>query len=303
MCYNETLKKVLRFNPSVVIIDLKLEGDAEDDYTGADLAIRIKKSCTECCIILVSSYFDADSKLLDNIEIFRFRVDRKESDYGKNLQARFTDAVRHNISAINLRRFLEKQPDSKQHLNQSPSPAVYISYARSSSEDIVNRIEKSLKSHDYDVRRDTIGIPYTALISTFMKEIGRGRCVIVVISDKYLRSPYCMYELLEVYRNKGFHERVCPLVLEDAQVSSIPEQLAYVEYWSSQVQQFDELIRKINLGNLATETLEEFHKYLDISQNALKLLAFLADMQHLTLKQLKKNNFAILRERIDQCLN
>ncbi|MEI7867219.1 MAG: hypothetical protein WCI11_04960 [Candidatus Methylumidiphilus sp.] len=80
---DETLNNILRLNPGVAIIDLKLVGDAEEDYTGVDLALRIKKSCTECCIILVSSYFDADSKLLDNIEIFRFLVDRNQSDYGK----------------------------------------------------------------------------------------------------------------------------------------------------------------------------------------------------------------------------
>ncbi len=325
--FDATLEKILHLNPGVAIIDLKLEGDAEDDYSGADLAFRIKKSCNECCIILVSSYFDADSKLLDNIEIFPFRVDRNQSNFGEALKEGFTHAVRHNVTAINLRHFSMEQPAFKQHVNQSSSRVVYISYARGSSEDIVNRIAESLKSHDYDVRRDTTNIrhyrkldrmprhycilkwfpikpiSYTALNSTFMKEIGRGRCVIVVISDKYLRSPYCMYELLEAYRNKGFHRRVCPIFIEDALVSSLPQQFTYLDYWSNQVQQMEELIRKINPANLATEILEEFHKFRDISQNAAKLLAFLADMQFLNLEELEKNDFAILRQRVDQCLN
>jgi len=307
---DETLRKVLRLNPGVAIIDLKLEGDAEDDYTGADLALRIKKSCNECCIILVSSYFDADPGFLDNIEIFRFRVDRNQSDYGKNLQAQFIDAVQHNVGAINLRRFLEEQLISERHLNQSPSRAVYISYARGNtgdsnlgSEGIVNLIEGFLRTNGYDVRRDTTSIPYTALISTFMEEIGRGHCVIVVVSDKYLRSPFCMYELLEVYRNEGFHERLCPIVLADARMSSFAERHTYIEHWSSQLEQLAELIHKINPLNLALHTLDEFHKYRDISQNADTLLSFIADMRHLTLEELIKNDFAILRQRIDQCLN
>ena len=105
---NKTLKKILCLNPGVAIIDLKLEGDAAEDYTGADLALRIKKSCIECCIILVSSYFDADSKFLDNIEIFRFRVNRDQEDYGKNLRKKFIDAVRHNDGAIKFGLFLKK---------------------------------------------------------------------------------------------------------------------------------------------------------------------------------------------------
>ena len=308
--FDATLKMILPLNPGVAIIDLKLEGDAADDYSGAVLAHRIKKSCDECCIILVSSYFDAAPGLLDNIEKFRFLVDRNQSDYGKNLQARFTDAVRYNVCAINLRLFLEGQPDSQQHLNQWPSGAVYISYARGntgdgnlSSEKIVNRIERSLKMNGYDVRRDTNDIPFAAPISSFMEEIGRGRCVIVVVSDKYLRSPYCMYELFEVYRNKKFYERVCPIVLEDVRVSSPAERYTYTEYWSSQVQQFEDIIRKINLPDLAPQKLEEFRRYRDISQNADMLLSIIADMKHLTLGALKKDDFAILRQRIDQCLN
>ncbi len=307
---DETLKKVLRFNPGVAIIDLKLAGNAADDYSGADLALRIKQSCNECCIILVSNYFDADPGFLDNIEIFRFRVDRNQADYGKNLQAQFIDAVQHNVGAINLRRFLEVQLTSERHLNQSPSQAVYISYARGNtgdsnlgSEEIVNIIEGFLRTNGYDVRRDTTIIPYTALISTFMEEIGRGRCVIVVVSDKYLRSPYCMYELLEVYRNDGFHERVFPIVLADARVSSFAERHTYIEHWSSQLEQLAELIHKINPLNLALHTLDEFHKYRDISQNADTLLSFIADMRHPTFEELIKNDFAILREQIDQILN
>ena len=70
--FDMTLKMILPLNPGVAIINLKLEGDAADDYTGADLALRIKNSCNECCIILVSSYFNADPGLLDTISRFFF---------------------------------------------------------------------------------------------------------------------------------------------------------------------------------------------------------------------------------------
>jgi internalin A len=41
------------------------------------------------------------------------------------------------------------------------------------------------------------------LISGFMKRIGRADRVIVVLSDKYLRSPYCMTELHIIYRRSN----------------------------------------------------------------------------------------------------
>ena len=41
-------------------------------------------------------------------------------------------------------------------------------------------------------------------ISTFMDRIGKGAVngrVCIVLSDKYLKSPYCMHELFDVWRN------------------------------------------------------------------------------------------------------
>jgi internalin A len=52
-----------------------------------------------------------------------------------------------------------------------------------------------------------------------MKLIGRADHVIVVLSDKYLRSPYCMTELYGIYQRslgekEDFLGRIIPLALE-----------------------------------------------------------------------------------------
>ncbi len=197
-----------------------------DDYSGADLSLRLKSACNDCCIILVSAYFAEAPRLLDNLEVFRFRIDRNQSDFGAELQKRFSEAVKHHASALAFRRMLETRHTPGQQGTGTPSRAVYISYAwddegggTPSREEIVNRIEASLRTKGYDVRRDKTNLGYTGRISAFMKEIGRGGCVIAVISDKYLRSAFCMYELLEVYRNREFHKRVCPVILPDARIN------------------------------------------------------------------------------------
>jgi internalin A len=61
------------------------------------------------------------------------------------------------------------------------------------------------------------------LISGFMKRIGQADRVIVVLSDKYLRSPYCMTELHTIYRRSNeekeeFLRRIIPLLLGDARI-------------------------------------------------------------------------------------
>lgn len=102
-----TFRAVRELNPGVAVIDLKLEGDAVDDYSGADLALRVKEACRDCCIILVSHYFDEAPQLLDDIEIFRFRVDRTQASYGRKLQKRFIEAVTQYAKAVALRQLLK----------------------------------------------------------------------------------------------------------------------------------------------------------------------------------------------------
>lgn len=81
-----------------------------------------------------------------------------------------------------------------------PLPRVFISYARddqkdggASREQIVNRMEASLRKSGYDIRRDQTNLGYGESLRLFMEEFGHGGCIIAVVSDKYLRSPFCMY--------------------------------------------------------------------------------------------------------------
>jgi hypothetical protein len=89
----------------------------------------------------------------------------------------------------------------------STDSQIYFSYAwgdeneqGESREKIVNELYQSLKRDHYKVIRDKNDIEYKGFISEFMRRIGEGKCVVVVISKKYLKSPYCMFELYEIAR-------------------------------------------------------------------------------------------------------
>jgi len=310
-----TLKKVEAVKPGVAIVDLRLQGDQTDDYSGVAVSLKIKSACNDCCIILVSSYLAEVPKRLDNLELFRFRVDRNQFDFWAELPKRFSEAVIHHATALDFRRLLRRLLEAP----HAPGRAVYISYAwddvgdtRPSREEIVNRMERSLLKNGYDVRREKTKLGYTGLISAYMAEVGRGGCVIAVLSDKYLRSLFCMYELLEVYRNQDFHKRVCPVVLPDADVEELAHRISYYsEYWMSEFQQYQEQIKQYQEqikspepAILSRQDLERIDRYRDISQEVGKVLSFIANMNHLTLtpEMLEENDFAILRRHIDACL-
>src|SRR5512145_333495 len=110
--------------------------------------------------------------------------------------------------------------------------AVFISYAwKGESEEIVNQIDRALHSRGIKIIRDKRDLGYKGLIHEFMERIGQGSCVIVVISDRYLRSPNCMYELVEIADGKQFHDRIFPVVLKDADIYDPVRRIEYVKYW------------------------------------------------------------------------
>src|SRR5678816_4138670 len=122
---------------------------------------------------------------------------------------------------------------------------VFLSYAwGGQSETIVNELDNTFRNKGIALIRDKRDLGFKGMITEFMQRIGRGQAVVVVISDKYLKSPYCMFELLEIYRNLDFKNRIFPIVLKDANIfESIPK-LQYLEYWRNKKKELDDAIMK-----------------------------------------------------------
>lgn len=186
-----------------------------------------------------------------------------------------------------------------------PAP-VYISYAwpdgnGASRDCVADRLYESLRADGYDVRRDTADLPYRGSIREFMKEIGRGACVIALVCGKYLRSPNCMLELLETHRNPLFRERLCPIVLSDAAIHSFPDRLEHVAYWKQELERIERLVYQVGIDVLATDaSLTQYKEYQAITHHADQLLYILADINTQTPTIVEHNDFATIKRAIDE---
>jgi formylglycine-generating enzyme required for sulfatase activity len=159
---------------------------------------------------------------------------------------------------------------------------VFISYAwGGESEEIVNQIDQTLQQRGLKIIRDKRNLGYKGSISAFMERIGQGNCVIVVISDKYLRSPNCMFELVEIAEGKQFHDRVFPIVLSDAHIYDPVKRLGYVKYWEVKLAELDQAMRDVGQANLQG-IREEIDQYSRIRDKVSGLTSILKDMNTLT---------------------
>jgi internalin A len=89
-----------------------------------------------------------------------------------------------------------------------PKPEVFVSYAWGDNtpegrdrESAVDRICVEAEARGIAILRDKKVLGLGDRISKFMQRIGGGDRIVIVLSAKYLESPYCMYELSEVWRN------------------------------------------------------------------------------------------------------
>ena len=179
---------------------------------------------------------------------------------------------------------------------------VYISYAwGGESERIVNELDADLKAQGITIVRDKRNLGFKGMIRDFMQQIGRGYAVIVVISDKYLKSPNCMYELVEIAKNKDVYNRIFPIVLADADIYNPINRIKYIKHWEDQLKELDAAMKLVSSANLQGMR-DEIDSYDDIRDNISNLTFLLKDMNTLTPEMHENSNFATLIEMLKERL-
>jgi internalin A len=101
--------------------------------------------------------------------------------------------------------------------------------------------------------------------SVFIERIGRGDRIFIFLSDKYLKSTYCMTELFEVWRNcrqddAAFIAHTRIYVLPCARIGTLAERTQYVLYWRAKFEETDALVKAHGPGILADADLADYRR-------------------------------------------
>ncbi|MDB4921920.1 toll/interleukin-1 receptor domain-containing protein [Mucilaginibacter sp.] len=95
------------------------------------------------------------------------------------------------------------------------NPNIFLSYSWANA-DIADEIDDIFKGIGIQLIRDIRDAPYRASIKDFMHQIGKSDFVLMVISDEYLRSVNCMYEVIELLNTHEFEKRILPVIIDNA---------------------------------------------------------------------------------------
>lgn len=215
-------------------------------------------------------------------------IDNNQKEY-KQLQTKVAAVTTAENIAQTKNNTLEKQ--------------IFISYAwGSESEEIVNKIDESFQQRGITIVRDKRDAGFKANIKEFMKSIGRGKCVITIISEKYLKSPNCMFELVEIAKNGNFYDRIFPIVLKDAQIYDPLLRIEYITHWEEKIQKLEAAMKKVSSANMGGFR-EDIDLYTEIRSTIAELTNTLRQMNALTPELHTSSGFEQLYQAIEKKLN
>lgn len=177
---------------------------------------------------------------------------------------------------------------------------VYISYAWGGESDVVvAEICQQLHMHNVKYCIDKKDIAYKDNIREFEERLGERDYVILVVSDKFLKSKDCMYEFLQIKNTGNIYKRIFPIVLEDAKIYDPFDRIDYIKYWEEKVQGLDDKIKTISSA-YQSGLRDDIDNYLEYRKIIPEITTILSRMNTLSPQVHRNNNYSELTKAIER---
>lgn len=182
-----------------------------------------------------------------------------------------------------------RQPENPRPVNNEHR-RVCVSYAwkdernkQSESAGNVERFCTELAKAGIQVTRDGTNMGLGDRVSSFMRTIAASDVVYVFLSDAYLRSPNCMYELLLIWRGSQddpdrFHKQIRVIPIVGTKIQTISGRLEYAAYWKKQRDDIRGIIEQHGVDVLGASDLNNWKRIQDFAHNVNEMLSQINDI-------------------------
>ena len=206
---------------------------------------------------------------------------------------------------VALRSFLETNlidTDDIAEKSETKEKTIFLSYCQKDS-DIADIIDSKLKeklSDQAHISRDIRDVAYHMSFGKFMNSIEDHDYVITIISNRYLQSRNCMFEVLEVVKDSKYHDKLVFIVLsnEDKQYLSAPcdeeiganvyspsGQAQYSMFWVGKEKELQKQIDNLGDPTYALAQIKEKRIVQKILLDLPEFLEFIKDNKGLSLSE------------------
>lgn len=186
-------------------------------------------------------------------------------------------------------------------------PEYFVSYAWGDNtadgrnrETVVDDLCAAAEARGITILRDKRMLTVGDRISKFMTRLGRGNRVFIVLSQKYLQSPYCMYELAAVWRNSRqdddeFLKRIRVYALDDAKIWTPTDRAQCAVFWRKRSNELEQILKDHGPDVLGDRDFDRYRLMKEFAHQIGDILSTITDvLQPRTFEELKQYGLADL---------
>ncbi|MDF1722477.1 MAG: COR domain-containing protein [Minwuia sp.] len=160
----------------------------------------------------------------------------------------------------------------------------YVSYANSDNTPArgtpIDRFCDAACQQDRAILRDTEQLNHGDSISKFMNMLATGDRIFIFLSEAYLKSPFCMYELHQIWQraedDAAFMKKVRLHKGEDIPLDDSSRWFEWQDHWIDMLQRFEGR----GLANLSERQTRDYHRVRKFAHDTDDILGVLADHVH-----------------------
>lgn len=222
--------------------------------------------------------------------------------------------VRHFIN--NIVKYLENLSITAKDAEETATEdnlKIFISYCWA-DKDVVDLIDKDFQElYGITFTRDERDLKFKQSIRSFMQGLSEHDYVIMVISDSYIKSDNCLYEVMEVMRDRRYRDKIYCVILNENDKKYYSEEaiknlnrkentvecniynpvgrVNYNKYWNYKKKELSQLIKELDDELSRIEPLMDLRRIDDIVKNIGEFLNTVSDMKNESVEELKKTNY------------
>ena len=190
--------------------------------------------------------------------------------------------------------------DEKNYIN--PDSPVYISYAWGEDLEIdINKLCELMDANGILFKRDKAKgdnslCPYRYNIIDAEEEIGKGKAIIVVLSDKYIKSLNCMYEWHCICKTGNIAQRVFPIVLPGTKLRLDWRYNSFYKHFKERLQEISDKEVKSSITKIEKKLLDNEGYLKDLE----KLRDHLIEYNVPDLESLREDDYSVIIQQLKE---
>lgn len=155
---------------------------------------------------------------------------------------------------------------------------VFVSYCQKDGI-YADNIDLYFKDKGIKLHRDVREISSWRSIREYMQSIRDMDYAVLIITDNYLKSFNCMYEVLEVMKERNFQDKIFPVVVEKS-IYNPSGRIKYIAHWQDEFKKLKDEMNKIEDITNAASIIDDLKRTQNITFNIDEFLGKVADMNN-----------------------